>query len=155
VSASVAWLLEQIAADEEAARAAIDPKRPGTHWRWFDYDTDRPLTPEDFKQDGGYTAAYLATTEEFPTTSGVGDLPAFALSRVEELEGAGPHIARWDPARVLAECAAKRKIIEAWLDNEGPLSQWDDYAYKGVEWAIKALAQPYADRPGFPEEWRT
>ncbi len=44
-----------------------------------------------------------------------------------EKEGNAAHITRWDPARVLAECAAKRKIIEEhapeWRTVEWPHDQ--------------------------------
>lgn len=62
------------------------------------------------------------------------------------------HIARWDPARVLAEVDAKRRIIEdaefwMWNDDRGgpdPMSAS----------ALRLLALPYADRPGYREQWR-
>jgi hypothetical protein len=56
------------------------------------------------------------------------------------------HIARWDPARVLAEVEAKRKI----------LSMYEDYTAerRHLGPVIWALAQPYAGRPGWREEWR-
>jgi hypothetical protein len=69
------------------------------------------------------------------------------------------HIARWDPARVLAEVEAKRRIlgehrpVEAddvpglamcFVDNEAmPCDH--------VRW----LAQPHAGQPGWREEWST
>lgn len=52
------------------------------------------------------------------------------------------HIARWDPARVLAEVDAKRRIL-------------DDFSWEaGQVRAIMFLALPYADRPGYREEWK-
>lgn len=57
----------------------------------------------------------------------------------------GAHIARWDPDRVLAECAAKRKVIamhgELCLGNGGTAG--DD--------VLGALALPYAGHPDCPE----
>lgn len=63
------------------------------------------------------------------------------------------HIAEWDPARVLAEISAKRQLvqllaetIEARENYKGP-----DF-YEGVaacERALKLLALPYVDRPGY------
>lgn len=52
------------------------------------------------------------------------------------------HIARWNPARVLAEIEAKRQI----LDDSG----WE----AGEARAVLRLAQPYAALPGFRDEWR-
>jgi hypothetical protein len=75
--------------------------------------------------------------------------------------GAGAvHIARWDPARVLAEVEAKRRIldihhhIECQHDRYGP---GGDCAECGNEYpceTTRLLAQPYAGRPGWREEWR-
>lgn len=54
------------------------------------------------------------------------------------------HIARHDPARVLAECAAKRAIIEIAddADNYGTCAQLQF-----------ALASVYADHADYQQEW--
>lgn len=72
------------------------------------------------------------------------------------------HITRYDPARVLAECEAKRRIVEehrpggkegerycgcCWLDD---LEAWEPHPCP----TMKAIALPYADHPDFREEWR-
>ena len=54
------------------------------------------------------------------------------------------HICRWDPARVLAECEAKRWLV--FLSEHGC---GDDY-----ERVQQALALPYAAHPDYDEEWR-
>ena len=63
------------------------------------------------------------------------------------------HIARHDPARVLAECEAKRRVVEMQWHHLGE----DDYAW-GMEEAkrqiLAELALPYADHPDYREEWR-
>ena len=61
------------------------------------------------------------------------------------------HIARHDPARVLAEVEAKRALIEEtirpWLGNDQTTGR--------IAWvALRLLAWPYADRPGYQEVWR-
>lgn len=69
------------------------------------------------------------------------------------------HIARWDPARVLAEVEAKRRILD---DHEplanGACNRCGDYGgTEHQQWpctTIRALAQPYAGRDGWREEWR-
>jgi hypothetical protein len=56
------------------------------------------------------------------------------------------HIARWDPARVLAEVEAKRRILDLAAELQEREGRYaDDF--------IRALAQPYAGRPGWREEW--
>lgn len=54
------------------------------------------------------------------------------------------HVARHDPQRVLAEIAAKRAIFY----GGGDCSPFRDFA-------LRALAQPYADHPEFDPAWRT
>lgn len=58
------------------------------------------------------------------------------------------HIAEFDPVRVLAEVTAKRAIITA---CEASYRESDDYP--GWEGAVYWLAQPYADRDGWDEQW--
>lgn len=68
------------------------------------------------------------------------------------------HIARHGPARVLAECEAKRRIIETLvlpyiaerrrLMNGQP--SWGDEHPD----LLLLLALPYADHPDFREEWK-
>lgn len=77
----------------------------------------------------------------------------------------GDHIARFDPTRIVAECEAKRRIVEHHAcvpDSDGP----DAYnlcavcSSNGPEargWpcdTLRLLALPYADHPDFDEEWR-
>jgi len=66
------------------------------------------------------------------------------------------HIAEWDPARVLREIDAKRRILA-----EHPLNGWvcDTCDNGEVEQVfpcptLRLLALPYDDRPGFLEAWR-
>ena len=55
------------------------------------------------------------------------------------------HMARHDPARVLAECAAKRAIVE---QAERTDSGWWESNY------IAILAAVYADHPDYQPEWK-
>jgi len=52
------------------------------------------------------------------------------------------HIGRWHPRRVLAEVEAKRRMLVHWQDADDLLD------------ALRFLALPYADHPGYREEWR-
>jgi len=70
------------------------------------------------------------------------------------------HAARWDPARVLAEVDAKRRIIDRYEDAVARQSD-DDYSLIAADvqaeeyrdWVLPLLALPYADRPGYRSEW--
>jgi hypothetical protein len=93
---------------------------------------------------------------------------------VADLPGSGPphdqaaeHAARHDPARILAECAAKRRLVLACRDirpdlrflgarprglADFPLSPSDQHQLAAVTLALLAL--PYADHSEYRQEWR-
>jgi hypothetical protein len=73
------------------------------------------------------------------------------------------HIVQHDPARVLAECESKRRIMaevtgwaatfsyEEWGDDgRAALSMTDQF----MDRILYGLALPYAEHPDFREEWR-
>lgn len=95
---------------------------------------------------------------------------------VEGIESEGwNHLDRWSPARVLAECEAKRRIVEAhplipaasiWGDPTGGLAcevcdERTDLTCGGFEHersdgcvTLRQLALPYAEHPSYDESWR-
>lgn len=140
-----AWLLEQIAVDERRARdvgaeglaGAVLPGQggrvPGPRWDAqhgivADVRDQLPL----WKVDGVPWAKYA-------TSSFVAE-----------------HMAAWDPARVLAECEAKRRVISLcqldFNDDDEPIFLG---GYGEAYWdTLRLIALPYVDRPGYREEWR-
>ena len=102
-------------------------------------------------------------------------LTEFLLARIAEDEGVaranmtgGPHGTSYrrgvggsllvPPARVLAECEAKRRIVayreQAVREHDVlnlPLTEVRTITYDAV---LRALALPYADHPDYLEEWR-
>jgi len=61
------------------------------------------------------------------------------------------YLVRFDPARVLAECAAKRAILAAQKNQE---DNDDDMAWivaSGV--LLRSLAAVYSDHPDYQQEW--
>jgi hypothetical protein len=63
--------------------------------------------------------------------------------------------------RVLAECEAKRRIVELHTTVDGAIYPTCDccglYGEADVDWpcpTLRLLALPYADRPGYRAEWR-
>lgn len=73
----------------------------------------------------------------------------FAVAGVEDGETAtAQHIARWDPARVLAEVDAQRTLLD---DLVRELD--DDDTNETARWYVQLLAQPYAGREGWRKEW--
>lgn len=64
-------------------------------------------------------------------------------------EEAQRHIVAWNPARVLREIDAKRRILTAYENHDQDAPELD-VPYS----VIQLLALPYQDRPGYREQWR-
>jgi hypothetical protein len=70
-----------------------------------------------------------------------------------------PHIARWNPARVLAECEAKRRIVgrlaaaDRYAATGGVTTEYAEGYDHGILDAARFLALPYADHPDYRSEW--
>lgn len=65
------------------------------------------------------------------------------------------HIARHDPSRVLAECAAKRAILEQRKGSDSSMNddEWT-MGYSDANYdALYAIASVYAGHPDFQQEW--
>lgn len=76
------------------------------------------------------------------------------------------HIARHDPARVLREAAAKRKLLEWCAKAVG--SDWSAYnedrplpeqiqnlaTNAAIDMALRVMAAPYADHSDYDPDWR-
>jgi hypothetical protein len=106
------------------------------------------------------TDAALASGREHWTA---GDLPGSGPPH----DRAAEHVARHDPARMLAECTAKRRLVLACRDirpdlkflgarphglADFPLSPSDQHQLAAV--TLSLLALPYADHPEYRQEWR-
>lgn len=89
-----------------------------------------------------------------------GDVVVYDESAPTDAEAA--HIARHDPACVLADVAAKRAILEEHspqhsdlFPEDGP--QWCQTCSHRDNWpcpTVRALLLSYADHPDFDESWR-
>lgn len=69
--------------------------------------------------------------------------------------GAARHITLHDPVRVLAECAAKRRIVE--MHREGPGGGYCSRCDREPVWpciTLRALASVYADHRDYDLAWR-
>jgi hypothetical protein len=71
------------------------------------------------------------------------------------------HIARWNPKRVIDQLDANLRIVELAQSaaEERGGNVWPPRVHMtgmadGLLLALQALALPYADRPGYREEWR-
>jgi hypothetical protein len=137
----IAFLRARLDEDEQVALAV-----PVTEWR-----------------EGSSWLADLC--DPLPSQRRAYGIPA-EVTLVTETDAA--HIARWDPARVLAEVEAKRRILdialayEATIDGEWGCCHSADQIAAGrcpetnpdEISAIRVLAAPFADHPDYRAEWR-
>ncbi|MFF7147498.1 DUF6221 family protein [Streptomyces griseoaurantiacus] len=134
----VEWYGQQLDEDERIARAAAEPEEwvelnraPQLSWSvelWADPDCAAVVAEE--------SSAYPVVV----TTQGMSD--ADAEARVA-------HIVAHDPARVLREIDAKRRIIGRINSHAAVMGR--DEIHDDL---LRSLALPYADRPGYKESWR-
>lgn len=159
----IEFLNARLREDEATARAAVDPTRPGTHWHWVTNATDTPVVAGDLAEAQQHQPVSLRTVEESLTV--VGALPAVVLHGEEVHPGAGDHIARHDPARVIREVRAKRAL----LTHHRPVSvdglhPWcricvhtdPEVGTHHEPWpcpTVRVFAAPYADHPDYAPEW--
>lgn len=139
----VRWLGEQLNEDERIARAST----PGP-WVW---------TPEtDVWDQNGPTLIREGTdapdAELVEVAAGWGhDAWGMNISDADKA-----FIAAHDPARVLREIDAKRRIIAEHALNGWVCSTCDDGEVPPQAFpcpTLRLLALPYADRPGYRKEW--
>lgn len=68
------------------------------------------------------------------------------------------HYLTIDPGRVLAECAAKRRMVvrSKWIEKDPWMAHLHDTAgqFEGAEATLCDLASVYADHPDYDEAWR-
>lgn len=69
------------------------------------------------------------------------------------------HVAKWNPARVLAECEAKRQILKLHTGtHECPDNDWlgtGTYTvYRRDCQTLRLLAEPFSGHPEYQESWR-
>lgn len=159
------FLAAQLDEDEQTARLAAEAgRRADPRYRWI----VEPFVPE--------------TPASVPTGAWVNDEHEIGVAVVNG-SYAAEHIARHDPARVLAEVATKRRIIElhemsrwTWKHQpgvyelpegfEGPLAEYcttcSTTSREGLDnfyepWpcdTLKLLAVPHAGQPGYKDQWR-
>jgi hypothetical protein len=147
----VAFLRARLAEDEQVARAVEDNSAP---WEgeWVN-DDNRAIRTYN---------GWVLTFQRPPNTF----CPGF-----------GDHVARFDPARALAEVAAKRRILDEWecaarrqretaelhaiyfgrdrakANELQATGRFLEGAERALALAVAALTVPYAQHPDFREEW--
>jgi hypothetical protein len=139
----VEFLRARFAEDEAVARAAS----VGGRWRYEGTDGIGAWTLYDEEWRIGTLKTYRHDDYDYAR------VPNFRDPRDIDADANGAHIARHDPARVLAECEAKRQVVEDmsfyWREYPEGLA-----ARELADRTLTRLAVPYADHPDFREEWR-
>lgn len=131
----IEFLRARLDEDEQIARSA-----GGATWVVNMGDVvSTALAERDYGPDGIWVASASFSCE--------GDAEALH-------EGHAEHIARHDPARVLAEVDAKRRIIDLIVLNADGQPLYRDSGAEVWEDVLRLLALPFAVHPHFREEWR-
>ncbi|MFF3128521.1 DUF6221 family protein [Streptomyces sp. NPDC057908] len=121
----VQFLRDRLDEDEQTARAAS----------WDEWDSSHWTARHREQYDGRWVVVDHA--EE-----GVTDVTPHAADDAAVAQ----HIARYDPARVLREVEAKRRIIDGHTADFHWCPMQDN--------VFKALALAYADHPDYRNDWR-
>jgi hypothetical protein len=140
----VEFLRARLDEDEQVARAAM----PGP-WRWSTDGAFLGETSSTSDWTWGHCGPDLlaANGEDVLTSTG------YDADNVVVLRADAEHIARHDPARVLAEVAAKRALIAAVDADKDPFDALGaESAYESL--VCEHLALPYAGHPDYREEWK-
>jgi hypothetical protein len=136
------FLLARIAEDEAVARAAVT----GGRWRYSDGDSVGAWTLYDEHWNIASLSIYPRDEYDYAAR-----MPAFRPPYYVGPAVNGAHIARHDPARVLAECDAKREVVNFYRAVPEGMQQ----PYRaGLARALRCLALPYADHPDYDQAWR-
>ena len=151
------WAVEASRRDEGQAQPG------GVHWQWVEPETDVAVEPDPSRgpmltDEAENFRFSLRSVEEFPTSYS-GTLPQFAIHTAEEVPAAvAGHIARHDPARVLAEVDAKRRMLAIHHPYVPEPDQACLGCAGGIVWTdcpvLRLLALPYASHPDYRAEWR-
>jgi len=129
------FLLARIAEDEVVAMALLR-------------DLEGQIEAEGFAADerGPFTPARMLAAQLWAHYDGQTRWRNFAR---------GQHIATLAaPARALAECEAKRQIVDQWLCRYDDNPRHVDQETLDARDTLCALALPYADHPDCRKEWK-
>jgi hypothetical protein len=125
-----AFLLDRILEAEAVAREAT----PGP-WRSIQWRSDAPDEPTLYGVDAGLRDGLVPVVPRSP----------------ERMAGRdADHIALLDPVRVLAECAALRRVVE--IHQQAARAAGEGLAFP-TRAVLHALALPYADHPDYDPSW--
>lgn len=145
------FLIARLSEDKAVARAATEAESGDWH--------------TTVEETGDGENAYYAVADDDHMAEDYAYFADFSPRGPSSGANRATHIARWDPARVLAECESKRRIVELYRDAEQAVATYDHAHPTDAYWqewgnrhalalAVEFLALPYADHPDFDESWR-
>ncbi|MEV8046397.1 DUF6221 family protein [Streptomyces griseoluteus] len=126
----VQWLTAQLDVEDRVARAAAEESHP--EWSPGDKNLGSQVSTAEYGD---------------PVVVGPWDYLDWDVRQ---------HIAAHDPARVLREIDAKRRVMKRHHDFQGWCAGCGNDLTNQINDCpeLRDLASTYADRPGFREEWR-
>lgn len=131
MSGIVGFLRARLDEDEAVARAATEGEVNWSHWT-FDPRRSVVVTPDEF-------------------------IVAAGVDKDAMNDPDGEHIARHDPARVLADVAAKRAMIDHVEGCEEQIQgEWGVGPTTEDTWVevFGPMAAVYSDHPDYQQEWK-
>ena len=153
------FLEARIAEDEAGARTAS----PGP-WKWEgDYPKGHCPHGTDWTDHGPDLVSSVKTNDKFDREfHAVIESSGYDASSLTITDDDAEFIAKHNPSRVLAECAAKRAIIESYVNITKAAGKKQpnvetaltlEGMREGTRMVLAALAFPYKDHPDYRQEW--
>lgn len=158
----IAFLRAGLDEDEQWALAASRPypyadgepgvPAAGVRWQWVEGPDWEPARPDpavrEFVAEPG-VSCNLVSVETWPSSGRLMPRPV-ATEIIEMDSAAAGHIVRHDPARVLREVAAKRRIID---ECENTIN-YQDHGWSLAHPVLRLIALSYADHADYREDWK-
>jgi hypothetical protein len=126
-----AFLLDRIFEAEAVARSAT----PGP-WRWIQWRSDADDEPTLYGVEAGAR-----------------DKPVTVVPQSSDRQQGwnANHIALHDPVRVMAECAAQRRIVQ--IHQQATITAGEGLSFQ-TRAVLQVIAVVYADHPDYNPSWR-
>ncbi|TDD79004.1 DUF6221 family protein [Actinomadura rubrisoli] len=161
----VEFLRARLLEDDDTARWAADHRsrpHPGPddsgreRWHWIDLSTGERLRLGQRPMDHIEREVSLRSVNTYLLRSRPGAGPHYVLDVSWVKEGVALHIARHDPARVVAEVEVKRRLLDLHTRSNGTgvCQACGESVREGGCTTLRLLAMPYADHPAYRKTWK-
>ncbi|MFI0484730.1 DUF6221 family protein [Actinomadura sp. 9N215] len=161
----VEFLRARLFEDEDTARRAADNRtRPNggpdssgdERWQWVETHSGERLRLGRYPNDRLEGPVSLRSVDEYPLRSRYGYGPHHVLDTSNVDVNVALHMARHSPARVVAEVAVKRRLLElhSRMNGTGVCQACGERVREGGCMTLRLLATPYSDHPAYRTTWR-